>query len=115
MVMKAKAFKMTSAGYVPCSVEDATHIEINVPGPIPTRIIPVIIKGSRRGTKCWTWNGSLDKPDLKPSLLTKTGYKLEVICHSFVNDGKVKFLSDCTHEFAGKTMDLLDVEGEDDE
>jgi hypothetical protein len=31
-------------------------------------------------------------------------------CHTFVNDGRVHFLSGCTHEFAGQTLDLLDVE-----
>lgn len=28
------------------------------------------------------------------------------VCHSFVRDGKIEFLGDCTHEFAGKTVDL---------
>ena len=33
-----------------------------------------------------------------------------VVCHSFVNDGQVQFLDDCTHELAGQTLLLLDVE-----
>lgn len=42
-------------------------------------------------------------------------YKLEgstynIVCHTWINDGKVQFLSDCSHEFAGQTLDLLDVE-----
>lgn len=28
------------------------------------------------------------------------------ICHSFVRNGKIEFLSDCTHELAGKTVEL---------
>lgn len=30
------------------------------------------------------------------------------ICHSFVTDGKIQFLSDCTHELAGQTVELPD-------
>jgi hypothetical protein len=30
------------------------------------------------------------------------------MCHSFVVDGRIEYLSDCTHEMAGMTVDLLD-------
>ena len=29
-------------------------------------------------------------------------------CHSFIRDGKIQYLNDCTHEFAGKTVELPD-------
>lgn len=107
--MKARPLILTEGvGYSECAAEDATHVELNFPGPIPTRIIPVILKGSRRGTHCWSWNGSILNPTLKPSILSKAGKGH--VCHSFVNDGKIQFLSDCSHELAGKTMDLLDVD-----
>lgn len=32
-------------------------------------------------------------------------------CHSFVNDGRIQFLSDCTHTLAGQTVDLPDFQG----
>ena len=37
----------------------------------------------------WTWNGSLERPTLSPSVLV-TGHIAgrEVRCHSFVRDGK---------------------------
>ena len=76
---------------------------------MPFRLIPVILKGTRKGTKCWSWNGDIDKPTLKPSILTDQGSD-GMLCHSFVNDGIVKYLSDCSHEFAGKSMPLLDIE-----
>jgi hypothetical protein len=28
------------------------------------------------------------------------------VCHSFVTDGRIQFLTDCTHAFAGRTVDL---------
>ena len=30
-------------------------------------------------------------------------------CHSFVTDGRIQFLSDCTHALAGQTVDLPDI------
>lgn len=106
--MKAKPLKLTSSGYEPCSIEETTHLQFNVPGPIPTRIIPVIQKGTRAGTGCWSWNGDTEKPTIKPSVLTWVNDRIR--CHSFINDGKVQFLSDCTHQYANQTLDLLDVE-----
>lgn len=31
------------------------------------------------------------------------------ICHSFVENNKIKYLNDCTHEFAGKEVELPDM------
>ena len=31
------------------------------------------------------------------------------ICHTFITDGQVQFLSDCTHEYAGQTLPLPDI------
>lgn len=131
--MKAKPYKWNGKSYEPCDAQNATHVELHMPGPIPYRLIPVIIKGERRGTPCWSWNGDVNYPTLKPSILTKTtelaelGEKQledrnagiqnvkrldsrEVVCHSWVNDGKVIFLNDCMHEFRNMTVDLLNIE-----
>jgi hypothetical protein len=32
------------------------------------------------------------------------------ICHSFVTDGRIQFLNDCTHSLAGQTVDLPDFD-----
>jgi len=32
----------------------------------------------------------------------------DVVCHSFVTDGRIQFLGDCTHTLAGQTVDLPD-------
>lgn len=109
--MKAKPIKVTDTGYTECEPHEATHIMLHLPGPLPERCLPVMIGGTRRGTPNWTWNGSVDKPTVKPSVLTRGGDENgEHVCHSFINDGRVQFLSDCSHEFAGQTLDLLDVE-----
>lgn len=113
--MKAQPMYVTDTGYKYCSVEEATHVQIHMPGPLPYRIIPVIRRGTREGTNCWSWNGDVDKPTLKPSILSKgssmvDGVVVDHVCHTWVNDGKVQFLSDCTHEFANQTIDLIDVD-----
>ncbi|WP_223630229.1 DUF6527 family protein [Pseudomonas atacamensis] len=33
------------------------------------------------------------------------------VCHSFVTDGRIQFLGDCTHGLAGQTVNLSDWEG----
>ncbi len=120
--MKAQPMKVSvdHPGYDPCEPSEATHLRLHLPGPLPNRILPVMIGGRREGTPNWTWNGSVDAPTVKPSVLTRTtiGHTdeagnrtpVDLVCHSFINDGKVQFLGDCTHEFAGQTMDLLEID-----
>lgn len=105
--MKAKPVKIViGEGYVECPISEATHVTINIPGPSGILTLPVITHGSRKDTGCWTWNGDTESPTLKPSIKT-TG--MDWVCHTWINDGKVQFLSDSTHEHTGKTMDILDV------
>lgn len=83
--------------------------------------------------KGWKFNGDYEKPTFSPSMLWKgklypsggvwptdeensrimAGEKLNMtplVCHSFVRDGKIQFLNDCTHSLVGKTVDLPDIE-----
>lgn len=82
----------------------------------------------------WTWNGNKDRPTFSPSVLVTCGhyapghkpggrcwctFDAEQVakgkepgpfkchrCHSFVRDGQIQFLGDCTHALAGKTVPL---------
>lgn len=109
--MKAQPVKLVyGEGYVPCSVDEATHVTLNIPGPTGRLSLPVIQHGTRAGTGCWTWNGSTDAPTLRPSVLTQ-GHNFR--CHSWINDGQAQFLDDCSHELANTTVDLLDVDAPD--
>ena len=81
----------------------------------------------------WGFNGDGDRPTFTPSILVRGGHYIHgqtpgncycdfqeryperepiagkcFCCHSFVTDGKIQFLSDCTHELAGQTVDLPD-------
>lgn len=51
----------------------------------------------------WRWNGDANKPTLSPSM------NLPGICHFFLRDGQLQFLSDSRHELAGKTVPLPEV------
>lgn len=57
----------------------------------------------------WQFNGDCERPTINPSLLVT--HKMpdgENRCHSFVRDGKIQYLSDCTHAMAGKTVEIPD-------
>lgn len=88
----------------------------------------------------WTYNGNPDKPTFTPSILVRgvgieggdaeldrilDEYKLPedrervladkriaTVCHSYVTDGRIQFLSDCTHGLAGQTLDLPPFDNE---
>lgn len=53
-----------------------------------------------------TFNGSLDRPTIWPAILDVED---TAICHSYVTDGRIRFLTDCTHELAGKDLELPDL------
>lgn len=58
---------------------------------------------------CWGWNGDMLNPTFTPSIKVEWfwGQKQEPrVCHSFVEDGNIRYLGDCTHEFAGQTFRL---------
>lgn len=57
----------------------------------------------------WDFNGSFDAPTLRPSILSvfpADGDDPAEVCHSFITDGQIQFLGDCTHELAGQTVPL---------
>ncbi|KWV42145.1 ammonia monooxygenase [Rhizobium altiplani] len=79
----------------------------------------------------WGYNSNPEAPTFSPSVLV-TGHQLVMengrwtgewvrdaagkpvlsICHSFVVDGRIQFLGDCTHALAGQTVDLPDFDGD---
>lgn len=61
--------------------------------------------GKGRG---WAWNGSLELPTFSPSL--RVDYEGTILCHSFIKDGRIQYLGDCTHALKGQTIDLPEIE-----
>jgi hypothetical protein len=65
------------------------------------------------GSPGWDFNGDLENPTFSPSMLARSDYgeeRMPHVCHSFVRDGRIQYLSDCTHSMAGQTVDLPDLE-----
>lgn len=79
----------------------------------------------------WGWNGSFELPTFTPSLLVRGGHFSPshkegdpcwctmkdapfacVRCHSFITNGSIQYLSDCSHELAGKTIELPEIKSE---
>lgn len=86
------------------------------------------------GRRRWTWDGNRERPTIEPSVLVRSGHYMPEhkagdpcwcsyneqhpdapakftcgVCHSFVRNGRIEFLSDCSHKFAGRTVDLEDL------
>lgn len=83
-------------------------------------------------TTKWTFNGNLDKPTFTPSILTRGGHYVPghtgecwctynaahtddpsgfrcLQCHSYITDGRIQFLNDCSHSLAGQTIGLPEL------
>jgi len=78
-------------------------------------------------TTGWAFNGDEVRPTFSPSVLVQgveditddahdrimAGEKIATrpyVCHSFVADGRIQYLGDCTHAMAGTTVDLPAVD-----
>lgn len=80
----------------------------------------------------WTWNGDPEHPTFQPSVLVTSGHFVTgqegkpcwctfearsgqksrfhcYRCHSYVTDGVIKFLGDCSHELAGQEVALPEL------
>lgn len=59
----------------------------------------------------WDFDGNLDAPTYSPSQLsywiTRDGDRdIENLCHTFIRDGMIQFLADCTHGLRGQTVPM---------
>ena len=63
------------------------------------------------GPDGWQFNGSTGVPTFSPSILFNRGRAnpMVPVCHSFITDGKIRFLPDCSHALKGQTVDLGEI------
>lgn len=54
------------------------------------------------------FNMDLNKPTVTPSLLQNFGGDSK-LCHSFITNGNIQYLSDCQHKLAGQTIELPEI------
>lgn len=101
---------------------DGASVSFKCPGCGDEHRVPV-----QSAATSWSWNGSVDRPTLFPSLMVRAGhfaphwkqgdacwcgkdYPFQCYqCHSFIRDGKIEFLADCSHKLAGQMVDLPEV------
>jgi len=57
----------------------------------------------------WKWNGSFDRPTFEPSLLVNAS-RPESRCHSYVKEGKIRFLKDSYHALKGQEVEIPEWE-----
>lgn len=73
----------------------------------------IYTKEQSPGGPKWGFNGDIDKPTFTPSLMVNRPGEYHVaiypVCHSFIREGKIQFLSDCTHALAGQTVEMEDI------
>jgi len=53
----------------------------------------------------WDFNGDRVNPTFSPSVLSTFGDSPER-CHLYVREGKIQFLSDCTHNLSGQIVEM---------
>jgi len=61
----------------------------------------------------WSFNGDFESPTITPSILVTWEFgdeRVKHVCHSFVKDGTIQFLADCTHALAGQNVLLLSLD-----
>jgi hypothetical protein len=76
------------------------------------------IRNDKNEHPSWIWNGDAERPTFEPSVHVQAHYKadpddptdcdVDFVCHSFVRDGRIQFLGDCTHLLVNQTIELPD-------
>ena len=56
-----------------------------------------------------SWNVDIVNITITPSVLVTAPNDIRR-CHSFITEGKIKYLSDSTHKYKNETLDLLEFE-----
>lgn len=90
-------------------VDDGESVAFRCPGCGWTHILNI----NPETRPCWTFNGDAEAPTISPSINAWREYggdRETQRCHSFVESGRIRFLADCTHKHAGKTLDLAEIE-----
>ena len=66
------------------------------------------------GARKWDFNGNMESPSLSPSILISYGGAnppdRSNICHCFIRNGNIEYCSDCSHDLAGKTVEIPNFE-----
>lgn len=109
--MRFKPYRenVENGSYTPCTPNEATHVYFETPFGVTRRMIPITFGSSAIKGKWW-WNGDVDRPTMKPSIKNDFKPHDPLVDHIVITDGRVHYCSDCSHEAAGQTHDLITLE-----
>lgn len=69
--------------------------------------------GKQENGAGWDFSGTMECPTYSPSQLSSFDQWMgegkppkKFVCHTFIRQGKIQFLNDCTHALKGKTVPL---------
>ena len=99
MALISSVLRKVEGGYMHWCPACKGHHMIAVDEPFPN--------GAR-----WAFDGNVEKPTFSPSVKVQWTYgeqQEKRCCHYHISAGKIQFCRDCTHEFAGKTVNLPDL------
>ena len=72
---------------------------------------PHAVYSKGTGVPNWGYNGDEIEPSFTPSIRVQWGDENgPQLCHSYVTNGWIQFLNDCTHELKGQHVKLPDWE-----
>lgn len=79
----------------------------------------------------WDWDGAVENPTFSPSIKVEYDHwvppstlenphppnqvKVKDVCHSYIRNGQIQYLGDCTHHLKGVTIDLPEYWPKQDE
>lgn len=90
------------------SGDGARRLAFWCPGCDGCHVLRVLVEGGPH--PAWGFNENVNAPTFTPSILVTADFSKEDggpdICHSYVTDGRIHFLDDCTHALAGQTVNL---------
>lgn len=56
------------------------------------------------------FNNNIEHPTIEPSIKVEIPHpEGNHICHSYITNGIIKYLNDCTHHLKGKELDLPNI------
>jgi hypothetical protein len=87
--------------------EGGTRTVLFLPG--LDELIMIYARPTSAREPSWEFNNDKASPTLSPSILTTSHWgaeRRELRNHVFVRNGMIEYLSDCTHDLAGKTIEL---------
>lgn len=101
------------------------HLLVWCPGCDDVHRVGVVSDDGTHPPVEWSWDRNIEAPTISPSIKTegvqwaksspfyRPRHRVKaggtIVCHSYVEAGRWRFLADCTHELVGQTVPMVDL------